>query len=419
MPASITAIITAYNEEKHIRQKIRNVLALDYQWELLDIIVASDASSDATDSIVLECDAPNVKLLRVEGRLGKTACQNAAASIASGDILVFMDATTMTDGNALQAIARNFHDPSVGCVAGRLVYRARGTDVTGKGGTSYWGYETLLRMAESALGSLIGVSGQLYAVRRSAYRPIAPDLISDFVIAMAIREQGLRTVLEPDAICYEDTLDRADQELSMRIRVGLRSLYALATKRHLLNPFRFGAFAWQLASHKLLRYLSPVFWAVALLANAALALQGQYTVLLAAQVSILALGLLGFLPLGRFGNVPPPRPAVLLPPDQRRLCRQPVQIPARRTHRHLDPAALGGSLAVDDVRQRFLQDRNRDRVGIEPNAIGGGHVPCKRHRRHGAGSHPAGPARESSPSPAAGAVCRLPISQLVGNIHRS
>ena len=104
--ASVTAIITAYNEEKHIRQKIRNVLALDYPWELLDIIVASDASSDGTDSIVLESDAPNVKLLRVEGRLGKTACQNAAAAMASGDILVFMDATTMTDGNALQAIAR-------------------------------------------------------------------------------------------------------------------------------------------------------------------------------------------------------------------------------------------------------------------------------------------------------------------------
>jgi cellulose synthase/poly-beta-1,6-N-acetylglucosamine synthase-like glycosyltransferase len=301
--ASVTAIITAYNEEKHIRQKIQNVLALDYPDGQLDVIVASDASSDATDRIVRECGAANVKLLRVEGRLGKTACQNAAAEIASGDILVFMDATTMTDGNALQAMVGNFHDPSVGCVAGRLVYRARGADATGHGGTSYWGYESVLRMAESALGSLIGVSGQLYAVRRSAYRPIAPDLISDFVIAMAIREQGLRTVLEPGAICYEETLDRADQELSMRIRVGLRSLYALATKRHLLNPFRFGAFAWQLGSHKLLRYLSPVFWIVALLANAALALQGQYVLLLAVQVLILALGVLGFLPLGRFGNV--------------------------------------------------------------------------------------------------------------------
>jgi len=247
-------------------------------------------------------DIPNVgeEALR---NLDEAGIVYIGAEVEPGDILVFMDATTMTDGNALQAIAGNFHDPSVGCVAGRLVYRARGTDATGKGGTSYWGYETLLRRAESALGSLIGVSGQLYAVRRSAYRPIAPDLISDFVIAMAIREQGLRTVLEPDAICYEDTLDRADQELSMRIRVGLRSLYALATKRHLLNPFRFGAFAWQLGSHKLLRYLSPVFWIVALLANVALALQGRYLVLLAVQVSLVALGLLGFLPLGRFGNV--------------------------------------------------------------------------------------------------------------------
>lgn len=301
--AKVTAIITAYNEEKHIEHKIRNVLALDYPKELLDIIVASDASSDATDRIVLACEAPNVSLLRVEGRLGKTACQNVAASAASGDILVFMDATTMTDASALQAMVGNFHDPSVGCVAGRLVYRARGADATGQGGTSYWGYESVLRMAESALGSLIGVSGQLYAVRRSAYRPIAPELISDFVIAMVIREQGLRTVLEPAAVCFEETLDRADQELSMRIRVSLRSLFALVTQRRFLNPFRYGAFAWQLWSHKLLRYLSPVFWIIALLANAALALQGQYVLLLVVQALILVLGLLGFLPLRRFGNL--------------------------------------------------------------------------------------------------------------------
>lgn len=300
--ASVTAIIAAYNEEKHIGQKLQNVLAADYPAELLDVIVASDASSDATDRIVRECDAPNVRLLRVEGRLGKTACQNAAAKVARGDILVFMDATTMTDPGALRAMVGNFHDPGVGCVAGRLVYRARGADPTSRGGTSYWGYETRLRMAESALGSLIGVSGQLYAVRRNAYRPIAPDLISDFVIAMVMRGQGLRTVLEPDAVCYEDTLDRSDQELPMRIRVGLRSLFALASQRRFLDPFRYGAFAWELWSHKLLRYLSPVFWAVALLANVALALQGRYLPLLALQALVLALGALGFLPLWRFGG---------------------------------------------------------------------------------------------------------------------
>ncbi|GAB3725707.1 glycosyltransferase family 2 protein [Luteimonas pelagia] len=299
---TVTLVIAAYNEEKDIGRKLRNVLEMDYPRERYDVIVASDASSDGTDGIVLGFDAPNVQLLRIEGRLGKTACQNAAAARATGEILVFMDATTMTDPRAVAAMVRNFNDPEVGCVAGRLVYRARGDDATGAGGTSYWGYESRLRRAESDLGSLIGVSGQLYAVRRSAYRPIPPDLISDFVIAMVMREQDLRTVLEPDAVCFEETLDRPDRELSMRIRVGLRSLFALASKRSLLDPFRYGRFAWQLWSHKVLRYLSPVFWLVALLANAALALDGQYVPLLAAQAATILLGVPGFLWSGRALN---------------------------------------------------------------------------------------------------------------------
>lgn len=295
---SITMVITAYNEQKHIDEKIRNVLALDYPRERLDILVASDASNDATDDIVRSHAASNVRLLRIEGRLGKTACQNAAAEAAGGDVLVFTDATTMLEPGSMRAIVRNFADPTVGCVAGRLTYVSVKDDATGRGGRSYWGYESALRMAESALGSLIGVSGQLYAVRKTAYRPISPDLISDFVIAMVVREQGLRTVLEPDAVCYEETLDRADQELSMRIRVTLRSLYAIATGRRFLNPLRYGAFAWQLGSHKLLRYLAPVFLLTALAANVALALQGQYLLLLVLQLLAFAAGSLGFLPLG-------------------------------------------------------------------------------------------------------------------------
>ncbi len=299
---SVTVIISAYNEEKSIAAKIRNTLSLDYPREKLDIIVASDASIDGTDGIVLGFNDPRVRLLRVEGRLGKTACQNAAAEVATGEVLLFADATTMVEAKALRAMARNFNDPDVGCVAGRLVYTSKLADATGNGGTSYWKYESALRMAESALGSLIGVSGQLYAVRADVYRPIAPDLISDFVIAMDVRELGFRTVLEPGAVCFEETLDRSDQELSMRVRVTLRSLLALARNRHLLNPLRYGSFAWQLGSHKLLRYLSPVFWLVALLANIALALQGQYVPLLLAQLAGIAVGLLGFHASRRFGG---------------------------------------------------------------------------------------------------------------------
>jgi len=299
---SVTVIITAYNEEKDIAQKVRNVLALDYPRQQIDVIVASDASSDGTDRVVRGLDARNVRLLRIEGRQGKTACQNAAAAAASGDILLFTDATTRIEAHALRAITRNFHDPSVGCVAGRLSYVAQQDDATGQGGASYWNYEIMLRMAESDLGSLIGVSGCLYAVRRSAYRKIAPELISDFVVAMVVREQGLRTVLEPDAMCYEQTLDHPDRELAMRVRVGMRSLSALASQKRFLNPFRFGAFAWQLWSHKLLRYLSPVFWMLALLANLALALQGRYVWLLALQLALLFSGLLGFTSLRLSGK---------------------------------------------------------------------------------------------------------------------
>lgn len=294
---TVTWIVTAYNEEKHIGDKIANLLALDYPADCVDIIVASDASSDGTDAIVRALPATNVRLLRVEGRRGKTACQNAAAAVASGELLVFTDATTTVSAHALRAMARNFNDPRIGCVAGRLTYVSRQEEGVGRGGVSYWGYEIALRMAESSLGSLIGVSGCLYAVRRSAYRPISPELISDFVVAMVVREQGLRTVLEPGATCTEETLERADAELAMRVRVTLRSLAALAAQRRFLNPFRFGTFAWQLWSHKVLRYLSPVFLVAALLSNIVLAARGDYQWLLALQLAGHAMGMLGFAPL--------------------------------------------------------------------------------------------------------------------------
>jgi cellulose synthase/poly-beta-1,6-N-acetylglucosamine synthase-like glycosyltransferase len=293
---TITVVVTAYNEEKGIARKLQNLLALDYPRSLVNIVVASDASADGTDRIVKSFSDRGIALLRVEGRVGKTACQNAACAQATGDIVIFTDATTEIDAVALKMLVRSFADSSVACVAARLVYRAVGQDATSVGGTTYWNYESRLRMAESELGSLIGVSGCFYAVRRESYRPIPPGLISDFVVSMYIRDQGLRTVLEPAAICYEETLDRAGQELAMRVRVTLRSLVALWAERRFLNPLRYGVFAWQLCSHKVLRYLSPIFWIVALVSNASL-LQSHviYQIAFCGQVAVLASGALGFI----------------------------------------------------------------------------------------------------------------------------
>jgi cellulose synthase/poly-beta-1,6-N-acetylglucosamine synthase-like glycosyltransferase len=292
---TVTIIVTAYNEEKCIRAKLDNLAELNYPPGLVDVIVASDASSDRTEAIVSSYDRSQVRVLRIEGRQGKTACQNAAASSAKGEILIFTDATTRLHNDAARRLVENFADAAVGCVAGRLDYVTDIENATGSGGRAYWDYEVRLRAGESLLGSLIGVSGCLYAVRRSAYRYIHPHLISDFVVAMRMREQELRTVLAVEAVCFESTLDRGHEELAMRTRVAARSLNAIVAERRFLNPAKYGLFAWQLWSHKVLRYATPLIWLIAIGANLALASQTPYLVLLIAQFALIVAGVMGFL----------------------------------------------------------------------------------------------------------------------------
>jgi cellulose synthase/poly-beta-1,6-N-acetylglucosamine synthase-like glycosyltransferase len=149
---------------------------------------------------------------------------------------------------------------------------------------------------------LIGVSGCLYAVRKSAYRAIDPGLISDFAIAMKMQEQGLRTVLAPEACCFEKTLEDGKRELSMRVRVGIRSLNALVRERRFLNPIKYGRFAWQLWSHKALRYASPFLWIGAFTANAMLiAYRTVYLAPFIAQCAVIVAGVAGYMLHGNRG----------------------------------------------------------------------------------------------------------------------
>jgi len=290
----VTIVITAYNEEECILSKIANLRNLEFAKELLEIIVVSDGSTDSTDALVKSLGLDTVRLLRVEGRVGKTACQNAAVAQARGQIVVFTDATTQLDREALSRMVANFADDRVGCVAGLLVYQAKGTNLTAAGARAYWNYEIGVRQAESRLGTLIGVSGCLYAVRRSAYRSIDPRLISDFVIAMRMREQGLRTVLEPRAVCFEETLDHSKHELVMRVRVGVRSLAALVEERRFLNIFRDPLFAWQLWSHKVLRYASP-YWILLLVASSVALVDSLfYRLVLVTELALVLAGITGF-----------------------------------------------------------------------------------------------------------------------------
>lgn len=293
---SVTILITAYNEEKAIREKIENTLQIEYPKDKLEILVASDASTDATDNIVLEFADLGVKLIRKEGRAGKTATQNFAVEYAAGEIILFSDATTAYGSDVFRKLLPSFADESVGCVAGRLVYVDDESTNVGKGAQSYWGYETFIKLAESRACSLIGASGCLYAVRKSAYEPLYPEACSDFLICTSIFRRGLRSVFAPEAVCTEETNRDAGHELRMRVRVISQTFTDLWRNRDMMNPFRSGFFAVELVSHKLLRYAVPFILFAAYLTSIPLASQSAfYTLVLALQTGFYLSALLGWI----------------------------------------------------------------------------------------------------------------------------
>jgi cellulose synthase/poly-beta-1,6-N-acetylglucosamine synthase-like glycosyltransferase len=254
----VTVLITAFNEEAAIRAKIENTLAIEYPPNKLEIIVASDGSTDSTDEIVREFAARGVTLFRQEGRLGKTSTQNAAVEQVTGEIVLFSDATTLYTPEVLRRLLPSFADEEVGCVAGRLVYVDEVGTAVGRGAQSYWGYETFVKIAESRVCSLIGASGCLYAVRRNAYEAMYAEACSDFLICTLLYRKGLRSIFEPDAVCYEQTNHHSGDEWRMRVRVISQTFTDLWRNRDMLNPAKSGFFAVQLISHKLLRYAVPV-----------------------------------------------------------------------------------------------------------------------------------------------------------------
>jgi cellulose synthase/poly-beta-1,6-N-acetylglucosamine synthase-like glycosyltransferase len=272
----VTILITAYNEEKDIRHKLENTLKIDYPKEKLEILVASDGSTDATDEIVREFATGGVKLFRQEGRAGKTFTQNKAVEQAGGEIILFSDATTDYRADVLRKILPNFADQSIGCVAGKLIYVDDSKSTVGKGAQSYWNYETFLKESESRAGSLIGASGCLYAVRKSAYQPMYAEACSDFLICTVVFRQGLRSVYEAEAVCTEETNRQATKEMQMRVRVISQTLTDLWRNRDMLNPLKSGFYAVQLVSHKLLRYAVPAVLFLILFSSAVLAAQSNF-----------------------------------------------------------------------------------------------------------------------------------------------
>jgi cellulose synthase/poly-beta-1,6-N-acetylglucosamine synthase-like glycosyltransferase len=297
--AVVTMIISAYNEERVIAEKIENSLALDYPVGKLEILVVSDASSDRTDEIVSSYAARGVELLRMSERGGKTVGLNRAAERARGDILVFSDANAIYDRDAIRNLVRNFADAQVGAVVGESGYTdAQATSEHSEG--LYWNYEIALKRLESRVNSVVGGDGAIYATRRSLYVPMRPDALSDFVNPLQIVRSGYRCVYEPEARCFERAGDSFDKEFRRKVRIVNRAWRATLSMPELLNPFRFGFFSFELLSHKFLRWLMPLFMAVLLIASAMLIPRGTfYAVLFGAQMAFYVLAAIGHVMRGR------------------------------------------------------------------------------------------------------------------------
>jgi len=292
----VTYLITAYNEAKNIQSKLDQVLSLDYPRDRLEIIVASDGSTDRTDEIVRQFADRRVRLVRVEGRVGKTETQNRAVREATGEVVIFSDATTFYEKSALRNIVRNFADPAVGAVSGRYEYRNPTVAPIGFGSILFWKYENLIKTLQTRIRTITGCCGCIYSVRRDLYEPLPADIISDLVEPLKILEKGYRIVFEPDAIAYEETTERTTEEFNMRVRVVTRGMRGLWYMKKLFNPVRFGFVSLQLLSHKVLRWLVPVLLLVLLVSNLWLLDSSRfYIATLALQLTFYAIAFAGFL----------------------------------------------------------------------------------------------------------------------------
>jgi cellulose synthase/poly-beta-1,6-N-acetylglucosamine synthase-like glycosyltransferase len=254
----ITITVPAYNEERAIAATLEALLAIDYPADRRQILVVSDASADRTDDIVRGFADRGVELLRMPVRGGKTAAENAAQSHLRGDIVVNTDASVRIAPDALKPLLARFADPEVGLASGRDVSVAHGGGDRNRGESGYVGYEMWVRELETRVDSIVGASGCFYAIRRELHLSHVPGGLSrDFASALITREHGYRAVTVNDAVCYVPRLGSLRREYRRKVRTMTRGLQTLWYKRHLLDPLRYGRFAWMLASHKLVRWLAP------------------------------------------------------------------------------------------------------------------------------------------------------------------
>ncbi len=286
----VSIIIPAYNEEKVLLAKIDNLRELDFPRERMQVIFVSDGSEDGTNQILQNLTEENYQCILLTERKGKANALNQAVAQASNEILVFCDAGTLFELDAIKKLVRHFSDPEVGAVCGAVRYEA-GSDARQTEG-AYWKYESALRMMEARLGAILNASGCIYALRRECFSPIPQStILEDFVIPMRARRLGFSVLYDPEAVAIEFPASTVSGEFTRRVRLAVGSFRALGDLVRV--PWR-GFTPFALISHKLLRWLVPFFAITLLISNVFLMHSPSYRVALAAQVLFYCWAGLGF-----------------------------------------------------------------------------------------------------------------------------
>lgn len=283
----LTLVVAAFNEADILDEKIENTLSLSYPEGKLDILFVSDGSTDGSDQVIAKY--PQVRLMHSPERKGKINAIHRGMKTVDSEIVVFTDANTFLNKDALLKIARHYADSKVGAVSGekRVMIDAVADATAGEG--LYWKYESTLKKWDSELYSVVGAAGELFSVRTSLYQDVPADtVLDDFMISMRIAQKGYKIVYEPEAYAMEHSSENVKEELKRKVRIAAGGIQSIIRLSGLLNPFAHPLLSFQYISHRVLRWtVTPLFMALTLFANMVIVANDNsaiYTALLIAQL---------------------------------------------------------------------------------------------------------------------------------------
>ncbi|RBL88011.1 glycosyltransferase family 2 protein [Chitinophaga flava] len=294
---AVTLIVAAYNEATFIEEKIWNTLALDYPIDKLDILFITDGSTDGTPDIVQKYG--RIRLMHEQERKGKTAAINRAMRSITTPYVIFCDANTLLNSDAIRNIIHHYRDEQTGGVAGEKKVRPFGTAGAAATEGIYWKYESALKKLDASLYTVVGAAGELFSIRTELYRPVEQDVIlDDFIISLRINQEGYRIAYAPDAYAMESPSHSIREEHKRKVRISAGGFQSIVRLKELLNVFRYPVLSFQYISHRVLRWtLCPLSLLLVLATNILLVMNNAgewYEWLLVAQVVFYVMALAGY-----------------------------------------------------------------------------------------------------------------------------